>query len=375
MTRETIAAAEGRLLDYARRMPPGAYRETDTTRAQYNELFSAHLLHALGADRDAVTGIVRGLARTQEADGFLPASESVAGSAHDATYLRLHKSALFFQLAHEYAVDVAPPDLARVMPLDRLEGLLASLDWRNIWLHSNVLLGVATAADFLRARGRALPHLETMAGVLASTQDASGLWGETRGASRLNAMAGSFHLVPILQAAGRPVPRADAMRDTVLSLQTPRGFFCGPTGYSCIEYDAAYLLHAAGPADRARAAGQRLAAAMLAIQQPDGGFPEMGRPSGVAAAVADAVVPVMRHRDPATLLWNLKKIARVYVDGRRPFLNNSVAECAALPHESNVFSSWFRFLTLRLAADLAGIVPFDRARACGLAGLNYRGGA
>ena len=343
MTPETIASAERRLAAFARRVPRGAYRPGDTSYAQYNELYAAHLLHALGEDADTVTAIIDALSRTQEADGFLPATETVAGTAHDAVYLRLHKSALFFQLADAYGREAKAPDLDAIMPASGLRRMLASLDWRNIWLHSNVLLGIATAAAFSISRGRHVPHLSLIADAVATTQDPSGLWGETRGASRINAMAGTFHLVPILQAAGHDVPRRSALGRTVMSLQTPSGFFCGPTGYSCIEYDAAYLLRTAReclPETERQpyaTAGRTLLRAMLGIQEPDGGFPEMGRPSGLVRALRDVVVPGVRHRDAATLLWNVKKLARVYLDARRPFLNNSVAECAALPHESNLF--------------------------------------
>ena len=375
----TLQAIDDRVLAYVHRVPPGLYTESGRDRSTYSVLFRAHLLHALGTESAEIRRMVGDLAVGQAPDGFLEVSEPVAGDVHDATYLRLHKSALFFQLADAYNVDVRVPDVERVFPVARLRAYLGGLDWRNIWLHSNILLGLASAVEFSVRRDGTDLYRDVLVDFVLGHAPRYGFWGEAQGASRLNAMAGTFHLVPMLIQAGRPIPQPDGLARAVLSLQTESGFFCAPSGYSCIEYDAAYLLWASRPSvDREVAtqivrSAERLFDAMVRLQNSDGGFPEMGRPAGMGSALASSLSSWRRHGDPATLFWHLKKVARLYLQPKRPFLNNSTVVCAALPYESNLFSSWLRYLTCCLAADLAGIRPFDIDRACRIVGLNYGG--
>ena len=374
-----LDAMEQRLCAYLHRLPPGAYKHGTAITSEYGSLFRAHLLHALGAEPDAVRGALNALVPGQASDGFLEISEPVAGGTHDTTYLRFHKSALFFQLADLYDIDVRMPDIDAVFPRERFRSYLTGLDWRNVWLHSNVLLGIATAAHFTARRGGATDLLQMIGEFLIEKRDASGLWGERRGASRLNAMAGTFHLMPILHAAGYQPPAPSATVEAVLSLQSAAGLFCEPSGYSCIEYDAGYLMWAMFPSigsalrDKVDEAARHLFAAVVDLQNEDGGFPEMGWPRGVMASVAGIADSWSRHHDLGTAVWHLKKIARLYLTPGRPFLNNSTTVCASLPCESNVFSSWLRYLTACVAADVAGIRSFDTSRTCRIVGLNYGG--
>ena len=377
MTPAPLSDSRMRAIAYARAVPAGAYTRDSGSRAQYNVLYGCHLRHALGIDADWIRAQMRDLAATQLDNGFLPATETAVGSQHNPDYLRLHKSALFFQLAEEYGLDVRPPDLGALFSTAWLKEYLAQIDWRNIWLHSNILLGIATCADFSRRRGKGEAYLEPMADFLAANVPPHGLWGWDRGASLLNAMAGTFHLVPILQSISRPVPFPAELAKRVLSLQTPDGFFCGPTGYSCIEYDAAYLLDAvyvalgsAGQAGMRRAA-ERLAAGLRTLQNPDGGFPEVGRPACLGRSLGSVALPALRHRDAGTAWWSLKKVVRLQVMRPQPFLNNSVRECQAAVHESNLFSTWFRLLALHLAAGIAGGPAQAGLYSCRVVGLNY----
>lgn len=377
MILDSISYCRKRAIAYAREVPAGAYTRDSGIRAQYNVLYGCHLRHALGIDADWIRAQMRDLAATQLDNGFLPATETTVGSQHNPDYLRLHKSALFFQLAEEYGLEVRPPELGAIFSTVWLKNYLAHIDWRNIWLHSNILLGIATCADFSRRRGKAVAYIEPMADFLAAHVPPHGLWGLDRGASLLNAMAGTFHLVPILQSVGRPVPFPAELANRLLSLQTPDGFFCGPTGYSCIEYDAAYLLDvvyvALGSTGLAglRRAAERLAAGLQTLQNPDGGFPEVGRPAGILRSLGSVALPALRHRDVGTAWWSLKKVVRLQAMRHQPFLNNSVRECQAAVHESNLFSTWFRLLALHLASGIAGGPAEPGLASCRVVGLNY----
>ena len=107
------------------------------------------------------------------------------------------------------------------------------------------------------------------------------------------------------------------------------------------------------------------------IQNRDGGFPEIGAPTSLPRSVWNVAVPWFRHRDLGTLVWNTRKLVRLYGFPGRPFFNNSVMESGAKATESNVFSSWLRYLTIRIAADAGGIRCFDPEAGFRVVGLNY----
>jgi hypothetical protein len=94
-------------------------------------------------------------------------------------------------------------------------------------------------------------------------------------------MAGAYHFYGFLLAHGRPLPDPATVVRSTLALQHADGLFApAGGGNSCLDMDATDILCLFEPAlagerrEAARAALMRAADATLALQQPDGGFPE-----------------------------------------------------------------------------------------------------
>ena len=386
MKQETISTrierSKSALSAYLERLDYRGYTIDAKAFSEYNILYYLHLAHSIGKQIDGPFNLLEELAQTQDENGFLaPAPSSFVKGLHDDMYIRLHQSGLFFQLVDLYGFDVRLPKLDRVFPEARLKTYLEYLDYTNIWLHSNVLLGVATASQFCARRGKNDSHRQILIEYLSKTEkDFSGLWGCGAGASLLNSIAGTFHLVPILVNAGIFPSSPIKVASKVLSMQTPEGLFCAPHGYSCIEYDCIYLLKIItdycqnAPSDllnRIRCGAAKAVVGLLNLQNPDGGFPDIGRGQGLMESIINVFVPVLHHRDLPTFGWNMRKLIRLILFRSKPIFNNSVEACAALPHQSNVFSSWFRYLSLRMAAELAGFRSMAGVGTMPLVGLNY----
>lgn len=370
------------LCEYLGRANHEAYTIGSSQLSAYNTLYYLHLAYSIGKELDTAVDLLKDIAQTQDEFGFLTQNPgNYMAGVHDDTYIRFHKTALFFQLADTYDLDVRLPDLHALFSERMLRDYLSDLDYRNIWFHSNVLLGIATASHLRVRRGEDDIHRQILVEYLTQTeQKFHGLWGYGEGASLLNAMAGTFHLVPILLSVGI-VPRFPVeLAAKILSMQNPDGLFCGPSGYSCIEYDSIYLLrvianYAHGiPSElciNIKAAATKATIGILGLQNPDGGFPEMGRVSSFMKASLNVFIPALYHRDPATLVWNAKKLIRSSFLKSKPIYNNSIRACGALPHQSNIFSSWLRYLALRMAEELSDSGSMRDVGTMALVGLNY----
>jgi hypothetical protein len=114
----------------------------------------------------------------------------------------------------------------------------------------------------------------------------------------------------------------------------------------------------------------RLCAGISSLQNADGGFPEMGVRPSITQSMWNVIRPSMEHRDVDTLAWCAKKFIRLHFFPQRPIFNNSAKESGASCNESNVFSSWFRFMTYVLARDVIS-VESSASQMCRLVGLNY----
>lgn len=222
----------------------------------------------------------------------------------------------------------------------RLDAWLARRDWGDPWQEGNNLVNLASflllavrfgdADDARRAEG-ALSHLLAR---LEATQDpATGFWGDdqTSETGLLHAMAGAMHVFHLWYLKGRPLPhQAEAARYT-LTLPMDR-----PVS-ACIDVDMVDLLYhaaAALPALRPAvdAALREKLAALLAAQNPDGGF-------------ADVAEGTLRFDG-----W-----VRGYSEPQGG---------------SNTFATWFRWIAIAMCADFLwpGWQPW---RFRGMIGIGY----
>jgi len=169
---------------YVHRVPIGYYTADSKLHCTYNILYHLHLQHSLGHIEGNIVDQIRSVADTQEQDGFLSFDEQLVDDKHDLLYARLHKSALFFQLADAYHIDIRLPTLEAYFSEQSLKSFLADIDFSRIWFYSNIILGIATASQFCHLRGHRDPYLEIIVEFLQSTeQTAQSLWGFGQGAS------------------------------------------------------------------------------------------------------------------------------------------------------------------------------------------------
>jgi len=115
---------------------------------------------------------------------------------------------------------------------------LENLDWRETWGTSIEVLHVTTPRLLERGREDRIWGDRFFRWLEENQDGKTGFWGTNRGASLWIGMGGTFHIVPPYRAAGRPLPRPEAMIDSTLKLQERDGSFRG--GYG--QMDACHLL-------------------------------------------------------------------------------------------------------------------------------------
>ena len=160
------------------------------------------------------------------------------------------------------------------------EAWLARRDLRDPWQEGNNVVNLGSFLLLAQAQGeaRAGPVLDAVMAWHDRLQEpATGFWGVGQSVDRrstLHALAGATHNLHLFYALKRPIPHAARMIDTCLSF---------PTGAdtACIDVDLIdILVHLRDRMGYRRAEIDLWLAgkldALLAVQNPDGGFPDEG---------------------------------------------------------------------------------------------------
>lgn len=292
-------------------------------------------LHALAdPQRDAIEAFLRaGCGENGEFVEELPVSAD--SDAHDEAY-RIEETTTFCQQALD-ALCVPPPPPRRWpggdVTVDGALDYVQRLPWENPWLDSNRVMFFLSQLCHDSARHGHTDPLRGVDAVLdwldACLSPETGWWRGPVEAPAVQAMAATAHFSFFYGWRRRPMKHLDALIDSLLRAQSANGLFCGKiAGHTCLDYDAIDLLakaqistqHRAGEVQNAMA---RAAGALGVLQLPDGGFAHA------------------RYQEAARGV--LEPVDGVYHTGS-PHL-------AAPAAESNVFSTWFRLLALRLTDD------------------------
>ena len=91
-------------------------------------------------------------------------------------------------------------------------------------------------------------------------------------------------------------------------------------------------------------------------QNDDGGFAEYGKGTSVILATAQSCDRLFENQCWRSFTWNFKKIVRQSLFSRRITYSNSVRHCGAQMHESNIFATWFRLLTIEVIEVTLGLL-------------------
>ena len=332
-------------------------------RCKYNKIYHLCLLHVLGENPYDISDGLK-ILRKDLRDGLLHEDAALIGINHEHEYVTLHLSALYYQLASVYLNDLPPIAALEDWKSTYLSDALLGMDNSNAWYASNIVMSYAVLFAHNTIRGQNSGCLPLIIDHLNASQDhATGLWYGTNKASKINAMAATFHYLPLYSYLGIKPAHADKMFDSIARLASLDGFFNLPAGYACLDYDGISSLQflisqVLTNHEREARIGPILSIAtalrthLLCMQNSDGGFPEAGASQGVWIDINQWVSHVLRNRCFWSAAWNGRFIQKSWTSPNRHIHANSVRACRAQISESNTFSTWFRYMTLACCEDV-----------------------
>jgi len=354
---------------------------------KYNQLYHLCLLHVLGDKQQAIADGLQ-ILREDLRNGLLSEDDSLIGANHGHEYVTLHLSALYYQLASVYLDELPPISAFEEWDATRLVEALSGIDNSSAWYASNIVMSYAVLFAHNARRRKNPDCLPAIIAFLNDSQNtATGLWFGTKKASKINAMAATFHYLPLYSYLHTNPAHADRMFDSIARLANHNGFFNLPAGYACLDYDGIsslqYLVDQV-LMDRERetrvdtllSIATALRTRLLAMQRDDGGFPEAGPSQGAWTDLAHWINHVLRNRCFWSAAWNARFIQNSWTSPNRLIHANSVRACRARISESNAFSTWFRYMTLACCEDIIkryGTLSYREAppRRLSLPGLGY----
>lgn len=322
-----------------------------------------------------------------DADGwvFSPDLETggfIRADRHDHGYLRAQET--FFVRTALRSLGLRPvvpmPWARRLVEEGAVPAFLEGLDWSNPWLVSNWDMFLGT---FLLEWADEEPDSPALVAGARSYFDwhdqrmnrETGYWGDH--ADLLNAMAGGFHVILHYDYAGRNYPGTDNAVRTALGLAWRDGLFVyAGGGGACEDLDGVDILARLGrksSVDQAQIKGvlSRAVRRVLSGRNSDGGFPWRLQPS--LAALAQSVGDARTMYDWAVSFAYRLRYRSHY---RCVHYYSSFSKYPFQIGKSDLWSTWFRLLTVALAAKR---YPELFERPCGWTlpswpGLGYLGG-
>jgi hypothetical protein len=208
-----------------------------------------------------------------------------AGAMHSREHLMMHLTCTTLPAMAQFGLKPRRPLSAarRFVEIPYLLDWLDQRDLGNAWFEGNNILFVGQLLVYLR-------DVEKIAGAQAALDawfkwlddridPKTGLWGTDRGATLAGAMYGGYHQLLVYYHERRIPPHAERLVDSTLSLQhADGGFSQHGGGGACEDADGVdILVNLYKLIDYRRAdirdALRRCARCIMAIQNPDGGFP------------------------------------------------------------------------------------------------------
>jgi hypothetical protein len=244
---------------------------------------------------------------------------------HTREHLLLHLTCTVLPVCRQFRVKL-PSSVRVAHTFCELNYLLDWLDRRNFknaWFEGNNILFVGQLLVYLRdeeGHPDAPAALDRWFEWLDRHIDpATSLWGTNGCCSAKEAVYGGYHQLLVYYHENHPIRNPQGLVDTVLELQHPDGGF-NPhgNGGACEDVDSVDILvnlykRSNYRRPEIRCALRQCLRHILALQNPDGGFPY--------------------NRD-------------------RPQSHMGIPGTAASPNQSTMFATWFRVHTLALMAEI-----------------------
>lgn len=273
-------------------------------------------------------------------DGFFYGPELTrwnppSDAKHDRDHILMHLACAVIPVLQQYEVPTRFPLLfaERFCDLRYLRGWLARRSLSDAWLEGNNLLFVGQTLLYLRDVAHH-PGADVALNYWFRWHDDrldpnTGLWGTDGHCSNFVAMCGAYHQFLLYAYEGRPIGFAKELVDTVLDLQHDDGGFAPRGGGgACEDADAVYILASMTKTDAYRrdditAALTKCFDHILALQNPDGGFP-----------------------------YNKTRFQS----------HMGIEDTKASAGISTMFATWFRVHTIAMIADVVGIPSLSNSQ-------------
>ncbi len=283
-----------------------------------------------------------------------PAFRPSEAPVHGAEYVQLQATMFCVDALAALGEKPAYPlaFLETYLQPEALVARLEALDWRDAWLQSNIVLflGFLFSQEAEAGNTRAEAALQALLNWLDATQDpVTGYWGSNRGADLFNAMAATFHQLPITLYWHHPPRSADKLVSNTLAFQEYDSLFvAGGGGGACEDLDALDLLakglrYAPDLADEVHQACARARSALFQLQAPSGGFPFCYTTPPCPWEACRACFK--GREDAARNLFNWLRRKRRWFK-RSPALTTEGHRFGAPFNTFDVLSAWFRLLAL-----------------------------
>lgn len=354
------------------RNPDGLFRMSPSCAPSFlGTCFGVYLLHGLRIlDSTAIQieprRYVDSLRKHRSTDGtFWDSSFPAGGTAtHDAEYLRLQFTSLALgALRCLGATEETYVEYAEMFCTRRtLADWLQKLHWRDAWKEGNRLLFLSSIllhnAEVGPKRGSRNALHEILDHLRATQDPSTGFWGTDRGASLPNAVAGAYHLYLIFDYSGRRFAHEERIINNTLAIQNREdGLFAARAGGgACEDLDAVDILTRCSATNDFRReeisrALEKTAGALRALQNADGGFPYSKRSAVGSDLIHYFAGAIMKRMTTAERLARLRTFPQVVITRSLPLQFSGDPTSIVPPHESDLFSTWFRLTALAVCAS------------------------
>lgn len=341
--------------NYQTNLYPG-YSSTSPDKSLYSMLYHGSLAKFLRIE-PIYNETKNKLLNKLDKNGFLHPETIIdnASSNHTKEYISLHMTSIFYCM---YEKDTQNASNFILENSNSIEKRWHECSFQNAWGVSNELMAWATLVS--------LPEKSNLSDKLADfllghETFKDGLWQSKsrRFKGKINSLAATFHYLPFFLHKNIRVPGSENYFNYIKQIDIGNGFFSLPRGYACIDYDVAYLIfyyvvfynNFLIDSDREYLIKilKKLNNQLYNIQNNDGGFPEYGYPNSLAKSIFYLYKSFLKNHCVHSSIWNTKKIYENHFQKNKIIYSNSSSMCGSGIHESNIFSSWFRLLTIDIS--------------------------
>ena len=255
---------------------------------------------------------------------------------------------------------------------EKVVSWLKQLDWnKGVWVSGNLamFLGICLIKDYEVTREKKTGDaLEAFLKWHDEFQDPkTGFWGTNCGAPMHNAMFGAMHQFLLYYYLDRPIKYVDKIVDKTVTIQQSDGIFSPKGGGGgCEDLDAVdILVNMYGRMNYRRndikETLRKTINPIILTQGEDGGFLWARNINSVSAKYLQVLTSIERIKD--VNCWSYMTMEAVYGQlrgNKKPRTPKGWTQTAIPTLESDIFSTWFRSLSLALVSKVLPENPYAK---------------